>query len=58
VKIGDLVRYNKAITGMEGCVGIIIGYNGAGVDVQWIDRFGYDRSTELVDMLERVNENR
>ena len=58
MKIGDLVRYNKAIIGMEGCVGIIIGYNGAGVDVQWIDRFGYDRSTELVDMLEVVSENR
>ena len=58
MKIGDLVRYNKAITGMEGCVGIIIGYNGAGVDVQWIDRFGHDRTTELVDMLELVNENR
>jgi hypothetical protein len=58
VKIGDLVKYNKAIIGMEGCVGIIIGYNGAGVDVQWIDRFGYDRSTELVDMLEVLSENR
>ena len=58
MKIGDLVRYDKTLTGMEGCVGIIIGYNGAAVEVQWIDRFGYDRSTELVDMLEVVSESR
>lgn len=58
MKIGDLVRYDKALTGMEGCVGIIVGYNGEAVDVQWVHRYGYDRSTESVDMLEVVSEHR
>ena len=58
MKIGDLVRYDKSLSGMEACVGIIIGYNGAAVEVQWFDRFGYDKSTELVDMLEVINEGR
>lgn len=38
MKIGDLVGYAENMRGMHDCLGIVVGYNGEAVDVQWIDK--------------------
>ena len=68
MKIGDLVRYTPEMTGLQNCLGIVIRFSGAAVEVQWIDRYatsalvrrtrGTEISTELPDFLEIINENR
>ena len=35
MKIGDLVKYTPEMTGLQNCLGIVIGFNGAAVEVQW-----------------------
>ena len=34
-KIGDMVRYTPQMTGLQNCFGIVIGFDGAAVEVQW-----------------------
>ena len=70
MKIGDLVTFSEVLTGLGGCLGIVIGFNGAScVDVRWMDRrsaraveiTGDTRnatSTELAEFLEVISENR
>ena len=38
MKVGDLVGYGKEVRGMHDCLGIVVGYNGEAIDVQWIDK--------------------
>ena len=66
MKIGDLVKYNIALSGLEKCFGIVIGFNGTAVDVQWLGRHALpsgrpshpEKSTELPEFLEVVSEGR
>ena len=71
MKIGDLVRYNSSLFGLEDCLGIIVASNGEAFDVQWADRHSRKRlprggsfnesaaiSTELPEFLEIVNASR
>ncbi len=70
MKVGDMVKFNEALTGLGGCLGIVIGFNGAScVEVRWMDRHsaraveitGDTRnatSTELLEFLEVVSEAR
>ena len=39
MKVGDLVGYAENMSGMQDCLGIVVGYNGEAFDIQWIDRF-------------------
>jgi len=39
MKIGDLVKYDVSLSGLEECVGIIVAQNGMeAFDVRWNDR--------------------
>ena len=70
MKIGDLVRFSEVLTGLGDCLGLVIGFNGAGiVDVRWVDRHAAraveitgdtrnETSTELAEFLEVISENR
>ena len=70
MKVGDMVKFNEALTGMGDCLGIVIGFNGAScVDVRWMDRRSAraveitrdkrnETSTELAEFLEVVSEAR
>ena len=70
MKIGDLVTFSEALTGLGDCLGIVIGFNGVGiVEVQWMDRHAAraveitgdranEMSSELAEFLEIVSENR
>ena len=62
MKIGDMVKYDKFL-GLEKCMGIIIGFDGAAIMVQWLGSYDLriltvDReySLELPDFLEVVSE--
>ena len=66
MKIGDLVKYSDALSGLEKCMGVIIGFNGACAVIQWIDRYSFNQgvaqsdgpvqTTELMDFLEVISE--
>jgi len=43
VNIGDLVKYDKSLSGLENCMGLIIGFDGQGIVVQWMDRHSKPR---------------
>tara|TARA_R110002074_G_scaffold159121_1_gene316417 strand:- start:217 stop:423 length:207 start_codon:yes stop_codon:yes gene_type:complete len=68
MEIGDLVKYGPQMTGLQNCFGMIVGFNGTAVEVQWMDRYmqeslrvrtrGKEVSTELPDFLEVVSETR
>ena len=68
MKIGDLVRYDKSLSGLENCMGVIVGVNGQAFEVRWADQHtrkrgigasvGREASVELPDFLEVVSENR
>ena len=70
MKIGDLVTFDEALTGLADRLGIVIGFNGAScVDVRWMDRQAAraveitgdtrnETSTELAVFLEVVSESR
>ena len=68
MKIGDLVKYGPQMTGLQNCFGIVIGFNGTAVTVQWADKHtsqtlgsrtrGTEKSVELPEFLEVVSENR
>jgi hypothetical protein len=70
MKIGDLVKYTPEMTGLQNCLGIVIGFNtdyANTVEVQWTGRVGEQHvplyrgkeiSTELTDFLEVVSEAR
>ena len=72
MQIGDLVRYDKALSGLESCMGVVVGVNGQAFEVQWFDRYSQfvlgsevitsqlpsETSVELPEFLEVVSENR
>ena len=66
MQIGDLVKYDKSLTGLHNCMGIIVGFNGMAVDVLWLDQHALpsglpshpEKSTELAEFLEVVSGNR
>ena len=65
MKIGDLVKYDKSLSGLENCMGLIIGLDGQAFVVQWIDRHsrkrgigasvGRETSVELPEFLEVIS---
>ena len=61
MKIGDLVKYDKSLSGLENCLGLIIAYDGLAFVVQWLDRHtkrgpqGSEKSVELPEFLEVVS---
>ena len=66
MNIGDLVKYDKSLSGLENCMGLIIGLDGQAFVVQWIDRHsrkrgigasvGRETSVELPEFLEVVSQ--
>ncbi len=66
MKIGDLVKYDKSLSGLEECLGIIVAQNGPrAFDVRWNDRHSKlqditanEISTELKEFLEVISESR
>jgi hypothetical protein len=63
VEIGDLVKYDKALSGLEKCMGVIVAVDGTAFVVQWFDRHsmfvpGSETSVELADFLEVISGNR
>ena len=61
MKIGDLVRYDKALSGLEKCMGVIVATDGLAFVVQWLGRHtlgGQETSVELADFLEVVSDSR
>ena len=63
MKVGDLVTYDKSLSGLENCMGLIISYDGLAFVVQWLDRHskfvpGSEKSVELPEFLEGVSEAR
>lgn len=60
MEIGDLVKYDKSLSGLENCMGVIIGLDGQAFVVQWLDRHthpftGSEKSVELPEFLEVVS---
>jgi hypothetical protein len=63
VQVGDLVKYDKSLSGLENCTGLIIGLDGLAFVVQWFDRHskfvpGSETSVELPEFLEVISESR
>ena len=66
MKIGDLVKYAPQMTGLQNCFGIVIGFNGSAVTVQWMDKHtspalgfrtrGTEKSVEMPEFLEVISE--
>ena len=59
MKIGDLVKYDKSLSGLHNCLGLVIGFNGQAIVVLWIDRAastGGEKSVELPEFLEVVSQ--
>ena len=72
MKIGDLVKYDKSLSGLHNCLGLVIGFDGQAIVVQWFDRHSQfvlgsevitsqlpsETSVEVPEFLEVVSENR
>jgi len=58
VKVGDLVRYQYAVRGMNGLMGLIVATNGEGFDVRWIQqrKGNLQTTTEVSWFLEVIPE--
>ena len=55
MKVGDLVRFQSCVQGMEHMVGLVVGFNGTLPIIQWSD------GTTLVEaagLIEVINESR
>jgi hypothetical protein len=58
VKIGDLVKYDKSLSGLHNCLGLVVGFNGQAIVVLWIDRAsstGAEKSVEMPEFLEVIS---
>ena len=58
MKIGDLVKYDKSLSGLHNCLGLVIGFNGQAIVVLWIDRAsstGAEKSVEMPEFLEVIS---
>ena len=75
MKIGDLVKYDESfgdildaagmttdMSGLENCMGLIIGQDGLAFVVQWFDRYSKfacaETRVELPEFLEVISESR
>ena len=65
MEIGDLVKYAPQMTGLQNCFGIVIGFNGSAVTVQWADKHtlflkarGTEKSVEMPEFLGVISGNR
>ncbi len=63
MKRGDLVKYDKSLSGLENCMGVIVGVNGQAFKVQWLDQHsqfvpGSEKSVEIPEFLEVISEAR
>ena len=58
MKVGDLVRYQYAVRGMNGLMGLIVATNGEGFDVRWIQqrKGNLQTTTEVSWFLEVIPE--
>ena len=66
MNIGDLVKYDKSLSGLHSCLGLVIGYDGQAIVVLWMDRHAQPRnlddpsytekSVELPEFLEVVSQ--
>ena len=59
VNIGDLVKYDKSLSGLHNCLGLVVGFNGQAIVVLWIDRAsstGAEKSVEMPEFLEVVSQ--
>ena len=59
MKIGDLVKYDKSLSGLHNCLGLVVGFNGQAIVVLWIDRAsstGAEKSVEMPEFLEVVSQ--
>ena len=55
MKVGDLVRFQSYMRGMEGMVGLVVGFNGTLPIIQW------NNGTTVADpahLIEVINESR
>jgi hypothetical protein len=55
VKVGDLVKYQPIVRGMEGMVGLIVGYNGTLPIIQWNNGTTVAEPAQLIEV---INESR
>ena len=57
-----MVKFSAIMTGLGDALGLVIGFNGRAVEVQWIDKHATrpreEISTELMEFLEVVSEAR
>ena len=67
MKVGDLVKYDKSLSGLENCMGLIISQDGLAFVVQWFDQHSIasttnsslsETSVELSEFLEVISEAR
>ena len=59
MQVGDLVKYDKSLSGLHNCLGLVIGFNGQAIVVLWIDRAsstGAEKSVEMPEFLEVVSQ--
>jgi hypothetical protein len=47
VNIGDLVKYNKSLSGLHSCLGLVIGFDGQAIVVEWFDSHSVGRETSV-----------
>jgi hypothetical protein len=47
VNIGDLVKYNKSLSGLHNCLGLVIGFDGQAIVVEWFDSHSVGRETSV-----------
>jgi hypothetical protein len=55
VKVGDLVKYQPTVQGMEGMVGLVVGYNGTLPIIQWNNGTTVAEPAQLIEV---INESR
>ena len=58
MNIGDLVKYDKSLSGLHNCLGLVVGFNGQAIVVLWIDRAsstGAEKSVEMPEFLEVIS---
>jgi len=67
MKIGDLIKYDKSLSGLHSCLGLVTGFDGQAIVVEWFDQHSIasttnsslsETSVELPEFLEVVSENR
>lgn len=47
MNIGDLVKYNKSLSGLHNCLGLVIGFDGQAIVVEWFDSHSVGRETSV-----------